>query len=1506
MPESPQQHIERIRWDKFGWKADGSKAPNSLEQDLRHALKHLAEELYSQKHHFILELIQNAEDNKYRDGDTPMLSLQLLPDDPTGTPDAEGCLLLLNNEEGFQPEHVESLCSSLPSKKKKAEGYIGEKGIGFKSVFQVTARPHIFSNGYQFCFRHPEGDHDLGYIVPHWVEIPEILRDNNVRTAILLPLLPGQRESLAAELLAIAPETILFLAKLSALRIDTGAAKRTVIRDGRDGLVTLHAGDSETRYFVVRASCPRSKDLAEEKRAGIERRELTIAFPLDAANDCTGRIFAFLPTRCDSGFPFLVNADFLLTANRESILDGRPWNQWLRNCIAPAFVLAFKALLKQEDQRSGAYRFIPLQSDLRQQTSEFFRSVVDAIHKSLRDDECVWTEGGGFVQPGRAWFAGKAERALLQTADAPPRLTAFRFVAPELEQWHQRLDPLRVQRFSPANFLEVINDQSWLQKRDEDWWESALQFLAESKVDAAAVAQIPLLHCADGVCRKPMPSEVFLNGESPIRLPEVGPDVHLFAARLQRRLQQKPLVWAWLTQTLRLSPLSPRAYIVNRLLPWMRAQSGEGAGARLVAVTRFIFANSASLDDTAKASVKGAIPWLLADGRIAMAEARASKEVVTPEALEGVAGWHWLFIGPADREHFLILANDYVGGATDVEKEAWRKFLDDCGVTAIPDPAKRELAVGQPLYVETLARCANEVSSRSQLRDWAAPRWLRDLVSVETLPNSAAKLGALARWLGAFAQNGVAKFFRLSKRDHAWVGWEELRSWSELGFALRTKPWLKTTRGYCAPPQAFIQTQELQDFLGDSAPYAQTTVSVELLEKLGVRARLTADVLLDLLRQMRDAGHVNFDLITRIYRRLHDSQFDTSAFRTEALIYLGEGTPWRKLGELVWKDTGPVFDEHFGYLEPVYRDHDLKGFFTQKLQVPEEPDLRQFAEVWAKLSQENAVDRESVEKRLKLVIEKLVTAQETLANESWWPEVRLRLKVWTGKGGFMEAQRVYAPDDGFAVEVFGHAPIAWNPVQAHRFAPFLKTLGCRSLAGAMHATLRNGSSELVCSANQVLTSASQELIVCLVCNDKSLKWRERQSFLEAILATKELFAPTVEVDYSLADNPDVAPVPRLNEAFWHANAKRLVLKEGAELDAWRSATADSIAAALAGITQRRELTDTIYRLLTASADTAERIRREKNWSLTQDQDDWLAATGCSRSILERREREAEPVRARSPRLPEPGGAKATPQPQVPSKEPPSQPAAESRAAPPVAGQPSESTPQANPEVAGVPPNSDLPEQQPRQQQEADSAPSTAQTPSSGNSTPISERAAPAREPSRVRLKHSDSERPELRRAQPRQSQQRKKRAAAEPHEQDGNSGREERRTGLESLSQDEKAELEQLGRKRVTAELIALGYRVKPMGERSPGYDLHAEKGNEVLKVEVKAHLRAVSKVFVPKGEWREYLHTKNKTDSRWELWNVEFLAEDSGHRVRITRYSEIPTDALEENGFWVDLNRCS
>lgn len=48
-------------------------------------------------------------------------------------------IVVLNNEQGFSVENIKALCDiGNSTKKRSGAGYIGHKGIGFKSVFRVA------------------------------------------------------------------------------------------------------------------------------------------------------------------------------------------------------------------------------------------------------------------------------------------------------------------------------------------------------------------------------------------------------------------------------------------------------------------------------------------------------------------------------------------------------------------------------------------------------------------------------------------------------------------------------------------------------------------------------------------------------------------------------------------------------------------------------------------------------------------------------------------------------------------------------------------------------------------------------------------------------------------------------------------------------------------------------------------------------------------------------------------------------------------------------------------------------------------------------------------------------------------------------------------------------------------------------------------------------------------------------------------------------------------------
>lgn len=72
--------------------------------------------------------VQNADDNSYGPGVEAALVFVVQPHH----------IVVFNNEDGFTPENLRSLCDVGNSTKAgTSTGYIGHKGIGFKSVFRV-------------------------------------------------------------------------------------------------------------------------------------------------------------------------------------------------------------------------------------------------------------------------------------------------------------------------------------------------------------------------------------------------------------------------------------------------------------------------------------------------------------------------------------------------------------------------------------------------------------------------------------------------------------------------------------------------------------------------------------------------------------------------------------------------------------------------------------------------------------------------------------------------------------------------------------------------------------------------------------------------------------------------------------------------------------------------------------------------------------------------------------------------------------------------------------------------------------------------------------------------------------------------------------------------------------------------------------------------------------------------------------------------------------------------
>ncbi|CAF1197482.1 unnamed protein product [Adineta steineri] len=391
---NPYDVIEQIRREKFGiglnLSDEGQCLTNQLKSLVGRSLERLSKELYNTDMHFVLELIQNADDNQYNTKPTLIFVIDT------------NSINIYNNELGFQENNIQALCDIGKSTKGKHQyGYIGQKGIGFKSVFTVCDHPEIYSNGYQICFDAHNGS--IGYILPNWLSTE--CKDNeylNWTTRICLPLKSENEmqkhksRSLTESFNDIHPSLLLFLNRLRSVIIDNRLTQSKHIYERFDipgtSIVEIHCGQMIEKWFVIKKQLIIPEEIKTSLDNIIEVTEIALAFPLHEIKN-NGEIklikqdvYAYLPLRT-FGFTFIIQADFEVPSSRQDILSDSIWNQFLLNEIPSLFLgsldlfHAEKSCLPIDPLRFFLY-FLPNETSV--YSNNLFTPVCRTILHSLR------------------------------------------------------------------------------------------------------------------------------------------------------------------------------------------------------------------------------------------------------------------------------------------------------------------------------------------------------------------------------------------------------------------------------------------------------------------------------------------------------------------------------------------------------------------------------------------------------------------------------------------------------------------------------------------------------------------------------------------------------------------------------------------------------------------------------------------------------------------------------------------------------------------------------------------------------------------------------------------------------------------------------------------------------------------------------------------------------------------------------------------------------------------
>ena len=499
---TPLQVVERIQkaYGVAPSAARGGQAQGAtlIQSTLANALELLSRDLYNYEGHFLLELLQNADDNHYPDGVVPSLDIAITPDG----------ILVTNNEVGFNEANVKAL-STIGSSTKRATkaDATGEKGIGFKAVFKISDRPEIHSNGFHFCFDTTKYG-NLGMVVPEWLPAARHLGSPG-NTVIALP--STARQAVPADLADhVTPELPLFLRRLRRIRLsdsrsgiaidlqrtDVGAVstvRRVVSRGGET--------KSEDHRFFRFERAVEVGDLNDEKREGIAKSTVVIAVPLDRAGgvDRSGlrKLFAFLPVK-DAGLPFVVHADFVLNTSREDVIWTRPWNTRLRDELGAALAHSVLEMQTHDSLRNSALRVL---SNPRLIVDPFLRPIMKRAIDLLRSLPCIPAEPDGWCSPSEAFRHDKQGLSALIPPSELKAQQGRQFVSRIATDINDALDLLEIKPFGLSELLAICKSAPWMLAQDTKWLValySALEPVCGVVASLAAVKKCPILLVSSG------------------------------------------------------------------------------------------------------------------------------------------------------------------------------------------------------------------------------------------------------------------------------------------------------------------------------------------------------------------------------------------------------------------------------------------------------------------------------------------------------------------------------------------------------------------------------------------------------------------------------------------------------------------------------------------------------------------------------------------------------------------------------------------------------------------------------------------------------------------------------------------------------------------------------------------------------------------------------------------------------------------------------------------------
>ena len=345
--------------------------------------------LYSERTHFIFELIQNAED-----AGATALAFELFDDR----------LEVRHDGRPFTEADVRGVSGVGQSGKSGDLTTIGQFGIGFKSVYAYTKTPRVHSGAEHFRIDH--------YVRPSAVDPVD---GDSPETLFVFPFdldtVPAATavREIAAALDRIEPETLLFLRNITRLRAQGTGLTRTVIE--RRTQPRAPASQARAGRHVTLTRSQGGRDRAEDWFAwdrpldhlGHAGQRVELAFRADTtqreprllARDGSPLV-VFFPTEKETFLGFLIQGPYRTTPARDNVPGDDPANQAL---VRETAVLLADVL---RDLRDAGLLTVEVLAALPLDPARFppgsmLAPLFDAVRTALTEENLIPAAGGGYA-----------------------------------------------------------------------------------------------------------------------------------------------------------------------------------------------------------------------------------------------------------------------------------------------------------------------------------------------------------------------------------------------------------------------------------------------------------------------------------------------------------------------------------------------------------------------------------------------------------------------------------------------------------------------------------------------------------------------------------------------------------------------------------------------------------------------------------------------------------------------------------------------------------------------------------------------------------------------------------------------------------------------------------------------------------------------------------------------------------------------------------------------------